>query len=98
VSAETADWDDDVDEMDVHTWFGLSYASYLTINRSLLQSMPDEWQDRFVRCLTELQRHFGYPDEPIYTVYCRDRLGRFIKDPIPHYNRGRTFVPPYEAT
>lgn len=79
--------------MDVHTWFELSYASYLCVNRSLLQSMPDEWQHRFVQCMRELQHHFRHIEEPRYTVHARDESGRFIKDPIPHYSRGRTFIP-----
>lgn len=78
----------------IHEWFELSYASYLTLNRSLLQSMPEEWQQRFVACLEEMREHFwGVFDEPRYTVSCRDGEGRFVKDPIPHYNRGRTFIP-----
>lgn len=39
----------------IHEWFELSYAQYLTIPRSVLQSMPQEWQDRFVKCLEELK-------------------------------------------
>lgn len=31
---------------DVHLWFSLSYAAYLCVNRSLLQSMPLDWQYR----------------------------------------------------
>lgn len=38
----------------VHTWFELSYARYLSIPRSVLQSMPIKWQRRFVMCLNEL--------------------------------------------
>lgn len=77
----------------VHTWFGLSYASYLAVNRSLLQSMPPEWQRRFVQCMEELNDHFSHIKEPRYTVHARDDQGRFVRDPIPHYNRGRTHVP-----
>ena len=38
----------------IHQFFGLSYANYLVLPRSVLQSMPDEWQRRFVKCLEEL--------------------------------------------
>ena len=41
-------------EESIQGWFELSYAQYLTIPRSVLQSMPNEWQRRFVRCLQEL--------------------------------------------
>lgn len=55
----------------VHGWFGLTYANYLVLHRTLLQSMPDEWQNRFVACLRELDDAFshiekaeGYKVEP----------------------------------
>ena len=35
----------------IHEFFELSYAHYLVLPRSLLQSMPVEWQKRFVECL-----------------------------------------------
>jgi hypothetical protein len=77
----------------IHMWFGLTYANYLTLPRTLLQSMPVEWQRRFVGCLMELNETFGHLEmAPQYIVSCRDRQGRFIRDPVPHYNRGRTRV------
>jgi hypothetical protein len=78
----------------IHTWFELSYASYLTLPRSVLQSMPLEWQERFVACLDELRAEFGYLDWPRYTVSARTADGRFRRDPIPHYWRGRTRLRP----
>jgi hypothetical protein len=38
----------------IHDWFGLTYANYLVLPRAVLQSMPDEWQERFVACLRQL--------------------------------------------
>lgn len=84
----------------IHGWFGLSYANYLVLPRSLLQSMPDEWQDRFVSCLDEYRDHWGYDtpeakDPPGgYQVTARDERGRFAPHPAPHYRRGRTRVRP----
>lgn len=79
-------------DVDVHLWFGLSYSSYLCVNRSLLQSMPDEWQQRFTKLMDEMTDYFPNIREPRYTVYARDDQGRFISDPIPNYNRGRTLI------
>jgi hypothetical protein len=47
----------------VHAWFGLSYSNYLVLPRTLLQSMPDEWQHRFVACLNELQDAFSHVEQ-----------------------------------
>lgn len=82
------------DEEPVHMWFGLSYANYLTINRTLLQSMPLEWQRRFVRCLEELDAAAGHlPHAEGYNVSTRKFGGQFMRDPIPRYDRGRARVP-----
>lgn len=53
----------------IHEHFGLSYAEYLVVNRTLLQSMPIEWQARFVDCLRELDNAFdvGVPDYRVLT-------------------------------
>ncbi len=54
---------------DVHTWFGLSYSNYQVLHRTLLQSMPDEWQHRFVTCLEELRGAFRHVEQaPGYEV------------------------------
>lgn len=79
----------------IHTWFNLTYANYLVLPRSVLQSMPDEWQSSFVGLLEELSATYGGLDWPDYTVNARQpHGGRFMKDPIPHYNRGRTRIDP----
>lgn len=78
----------------IHLWFNLTYANYLVLPRAVLQSMPDEWQERFVTCLDELDRHgFDWEPPPSYLVTARDVNGRFIRNTDPPYNRGRTRVP-----
>lgn len=95
-----------VEDGEIHTWFGLSYANYLVVPRSVLQSMPLEWQERFVKALREM--HDTFPDlewPPTYDVRALRREPErvpdddrwetpgevgVITDPIPHYNRGRT--------
>ena len=42
----------------LHLWFGLSYASFLTLPRSFLQAMPDEWQGRMAELLNEWDEHW----------------------------------------
>lgn len=48
----------------VHGYFGLTYANYLVLHRTLLQSMPDEWQNRFVTLLEEYDQAFDHVDRP----------------------------------
>lgn len=77
----------------IHLWFGLTYANYMALPRSVLQSMPREWQQAFCDLLEDLDDAFGYLDWPKYRVSAVNNQGRFIRDPIPHYDRGRTRVP-----
>lgn len=119
----------------IHEHFGLSYANYLVLPRTLLQSMPDEWQERFVTCLDELSGAFSYvkqaetyevtPGREVevesLTAAEQRQLGIIIDhdgddlayynrdgnqlegwervvvpdiDPVPYYNRGRTYIEP----
>lgn len=82
---------------DIHAWFGLTYASYLVIPRTHLQSMPLEWQERFTDLLREWETvaHINeWPSAERYRVQAvDDRSGRFTKDPCPPYSRGRTHLP-----
>lgn len=75
----------------IHAWFGLSYAKYLVLPRSILQSMPVEWQKDFVKLLEQLDTNcinmdIGTPD---YSVLAK-KDGKFIKDPYRDYwNNGQ---------
>ena len=71
---------------DVSHWFELSYAQYLTIPRSVLEAMPEEWQKRFALCLAELDETIDWrPKEGRYWCRLRDGKGRFIKDEFENY-------------
>lgn len=69
----------------MHLWFGLSYASYLTLPRSLIQSMPNHWQRRLVRLLEQFGETFPGADLQ-YTVKKR-KAGKFESDPLADYRR-----------
>ncbi len=93
----------------IHNFFSLSYAQYLAIPRSVLQSMPVEWQQRFVACLKELDSTIDWrPDgDVLYQVRLMTLVekldeddGRWIQDwgvevgdPLADYERGRRRVP-----
>jgi hypothetical protein len=128
----------------IHGWFSVSYSNYLVLPRTLMQSMPVEWQERAVAVFDELEaayQHLDHPDSYEVTAaveveysdlsdadmkalgitraegpadedddrwesrfYDRDGnehqgwervlVPRLGGDPIPHYNRGRTFIEP----
>ncbi|MGV9278096.1 hypothetical protein [Streptomyces griseosporeus] len=48
----------------IHKYFELSYADHLVKNRTLLQSMPTEWQEQFVTLLRQLDDAFNHVEKP----------------------------------
>jgi hypothetical protein len=75
----------------IHHWFELTYSNYLVLPRSILQSMPQDWQARFVRCLEELRD--VAPDDAPDSYWVRATSGnRFVRDPYSNYERGRRVV------
>jgi len=40
--------------MDISLWFNLTYAAYLVLPRLWLETMPIEWQQKFVALLNEI--------------------------------------------
>lgn len=65
--------------------FGLTYASYAVFPRRALQSMPEEWQQRFVDLINEA--HETLEDGALsgdYNVVYRLN-GKIAKDPMRQY-------------
>lgn len=66
---------------EIHEWFELSYAQYLTIPRSIMEAMPDEWQERMAACLRELDDTFDWrPKEGRYWVSLKGGNGLYATD------------------
>lgn len=70
----------------VHRWFSLSYCSYVVWPRSVMQSMPLEWQKKFVKLAEEIDGEcfkygIGTPD---YQVLSKSN-GKFVTDPYKNY-------------
>lgn len=70
----------------IHDWFGLTYANYLVLPRAVLQSMPSEWQERFVLCLRQLgdaTRELEFPASYDVRVLARhaDCITPFVECP-----------------
>jgi len=83
----------------IHEYFGLSYANYLVLPRSVLQSMPEEWQEGFVAMLEKIPEMFGTEWEPkgAYRVLALDESKKFITDPYSNYEHGRRKLTPIKA-
>jgi hypothetical protein len=88
----------------LHLWFNLTYAAYLVLPRTFLQSMPDSWQGRLAQLLNEMnefadQKKFCWPDPDleISVVLTPERddteedvdLRKRVKDDLANYERGR---------
>ena len=70
----------------LQTWWGLSYAQYLTIPRSVMQAMPDEWQAKMAALLEELDETLEWrPKEGCYWVKLKDDKGKYMEDPLYNY-------------
>lgn len=79
----------------VHDYFGLTYCSYIVLPRTVLQSMPEDWQDKFISLMEEMDGRTGWrqqlPGE--YNVTMRTDDGKFSIDPFLDYERGRRKIP-----
>ena len=63
-------------------WWGLSYASWLTIPRVLMHEMPDDWQERMAALLEEYDTAFPeWPDDIGTRVQIVDGHNKFVKMP-----------------
>ena len=60
----TGDQDDFLETEAIHRFFGLTYSNYLVLHRTLMQSMPDDWQRRAVAVFEELERAFRHVERP----------------------------------
>ena len=77
----------------VHGWFELSYASYFTVPRSVLEAMPISWQRQFIALVNEMNDTLDWErflpdrskDDYHFEVRLRAGNGRFIPDVLRDY-------------
>lgn len=81
------------DSKPVHAWFELSYSSYMVLPRSMLQSMPREWQAKYIALVEEMRETLDIDDAPGSYVVTAQNGNKFVKDPFRDYDRGRRVVP-----
>jgi hypothetical protein len=61
-------------------WFGLSYASWLTLPRVLLEDMPDKWQEKMAALLEQMDERYPNAPDIGYRVQAT-RNGKMVKMP-----------------
>lgn len=64
--------------------FGLGRAAYFVVPRRTLQSMPLDWQQKFVALMDEAHATLPSDAFPEYSVQRKDG-GRFVADPLRDY-------------
>lgn len=70
----------------VHLWFGLTYANYLVVQRSVMCAMPYEWQQKMVALLDEMYETIDAEKIPQqFRVNSVNAKGKFVKDPFSNY-------------
>ncbi len=73
----------------VKQWFSLSYSSYLVLPRLFLESMPSEWQKKFIELLEEIPEVIKIREDYTGNYTCNYKVqGKFSKDPYRDYRRG----------
>jgi hypothetical protein len=76
-----------------HNWFGLTYCSYMVLPRTMLQSMPDSWQDKFIKLINEMDDRLGHYNKVYsYTVLSKNSDNKFMHDDLRDYERGRRLL------
>ena len=79
-------------ESPISYYFGLSYASWLTLPRLVMESMPYEWQKQMKKLLDEVDKTFDWlPKEgDRYWVSLRDKKGKYkrLSEELCDYRRG----------
>ena len=75
-------------------WFGLSYASWLTLPRVLMHAMPDEWQQKMADLLIEYQETYTNMPSLGTRVQVITERGVLTKTPnwLIHYRHPNTEV------
>jgi hypothetical protein len=79
---------------DIQKWFGELEATHVVFHRSIIQSMPENWQKRFLALVTELSctcTRNGVP-VPKLVVVAVDEGGKLVADPLADHQHGKRDV------
>lgn len=75
-------------------WANAKYSNYLLIQRSLLQSMPLEWQEKLIELLKDMERHFGRKSNGQFVVLRMGKERKYVPDPLADYDNGARIITP----
>lgn len=74
----------------VNEWFELTYSSYLVLPRLFLQSMPIEWQKKFIDLIEQIPETLDIDTSYTSNYLVKPRInGKFVKDIYSDYRRGK---------
>lgn len=62
-------------------WFGLSYASWITIPRILAHAMPDRWQEKMAKLLYEYDNYWDFSKVNLKIHVTAKKDGKFVNFP-----------------
>lgn len=68
------------DNEELQRWFGLSYASWLTMPRVFMEAMPNEWQQKMADLLNEYDEAIVNPPD-LGTRVQVTKDGKMVKTP-----------------
>lgn len=55
----------------IHDWFELTYGQFLVVPRVIMSAMPEDWQERMVELLDQMDESFDYSPGRNLTYYVR---------------------------
>jgi hypothetical protein len=76
----------------VSCWFSLTYSSYMVLHRVALESMPAEWQRKFIALIEQMQAELQTDLLPSEFMVKARVNGKFITDDWAQYRHRR--LPP----
>ncbi len=62
-------------------WFSLSYSSWLTLPRSMMHEMPDDWQMKMAELLKQWDDHWDFSSVRLNPIVNLQKDGKFTKSP-----------------
>ncbi|MEN4908948.1 hypothetical protein [Rahnella bonaserana] len=68
---------------DLHTWFGLSYSSFLVMPRVAMMQMPEKWKEQMSELLHQYDETINTSAFGVHSCFVtvKDKNNKFMKMP-----------------